>query len=115
MYPQLILTKNPHLVTDIKISNKVLYLSTNVGPKTNQIQEMVPKYGKVWYVDMDIANIFSLTNLFKKYRVAYDSHQYYAFDIHTNIGIIKYRRNKQGLYVLKPTYITKNSNVFITV
>ena len=52
----------------------MLHLSTNVGYKNNQMQSMVPNYGKVWYDDKSIANIFSLTNLFKKYRVAYDSH-----------------------------------------
>ena len=62
---------------------------------------MVPDYGKVWYDDNLIANIFSLTNLVKKYRFTYDSHQDDAFAVHANRGIIKLRRNKQGIYVLK--------------
>ena len=76
---------------------------------------MIPDYGKVWYDDKSIANIFSLTNLVKKYRVSYESHQDDAFTVHTNIGIINSRRNKQGLYFFRLTYTTANSNVSTTV
>ena len=30
--------RNPQLVTDIKISNQVIHLSTNMGSKINQMQ-----------------------------------------------------------------------------
>ena len=55
---------------------------------------MVPDYGKVWYDYKVIANIFSLTNLVNKYRVAYASQKDGAFNVHTNRGIIKFRINK---------------------
>ena len=76
---------------------------------------MVTNYGKVCYGDKSIDNIFLLTNLVNKYRVAYDSHQDYALTINTNRGIIKFRRNKQGLYVFNTTYTTEKSNVVTTV
>ena len=63
------LFRNTQLVTDIKRSNQVLHLSTNVGSKINQMQVMIPDYGKVWYDNKAIENIFSLTNLVQKYRV----------------------------------------------
>ena len=75
---------------------------------------MVPDYGKLWYDDKAIANISALTNLVMKYRVTYESHQYNDFDVHTNIGIIKFMRNKQGLYVFNYTYNISNSNVVTT-
>ena len=62
-----------------------------------------------------MVNIFSLANLVKKYTVAYDSHQDDAFTVHTNRGIIKFRRNEQGMYVFRPTYTTEKSNVVTTV
>ena len=68
---------NPQLVIDLKRSNQVIRLSTNAGPKINKMQEMVVYYGKLWYYDKAIANIFSLTKLYNKYRVTYDSHQDY--------------------------------------
>ena len=73
------------------------------------MQDMVPDYGKVWYDDKAIANIFALTNLVKNYRVTYNSHQDDGFTIHNKRGITKFRRNKQGLCVLNPKYSTKTS------
>ena len=68
-----------------------------MGYKINKMRVMVPDYGKVWYYDKSIANIFSLTNLVDKYRVSYESHKYDTFTVHANLGIIKFRINKQGL------------------
>ena len=67
---------------------------------------ILPDYSKLWYYDKEISNISSLTNLFKKYRFTYDSHQDYNLIVHANIGIINLRRNKQGLYILNTTYNT---------
>ena len=60
--------KNPNLVNDIKRINQVLHIYTNLGLKTNQIQAMVPEYGKLCYYYKAISNIFFLTNLVYKYR-----------------------------------------------
>ena len=84
-------------------------------PKINQMKEMVPDYDKLWYDDKAIENIFALANLIQKYKVTYGSHQYDDVTVHTNIGIIKSRKNKQGLNVFKPKYTTENSNVVTTV
>ena len=106
---------NPQLVTDINRSNQVLHLYTTEGYKINQTQDMVPDYGKVFYYDNSIANILSIANLVNKYRFAYDSHQDDYFPVHSNVCIIKLRRNKQGMYVFKSTYNTENSNFITTV
>ena len=79
------------------------------------MQAVVPYYGKVWCDNMAISNILSLTNLVNKYRVAYDSHQDDTFTIQTNIGIINFRRHKQGIYVFNTTYTIANSNGVTTV
>ena len=107
--------RNLRLVTDINRSNHVIHIYASVGSKMTQAHVMVPDYGKLWYDDNTIDNIFALINLFKKYRVPYDSDQYDDFVIHTNIGIIKFRRNKQGQYAFKPAYTTENFNVFTRV
>ena len=60
---------------DIKRIRKVILITTNMVSKINQMQEIVPDYGKVRYEDRNIANIFSLTNLVKKKGVTYESHQ----------------------------------------
>ena len=68
--------------------NQVIHLYTNVGYKTNQMQTMFPDYGKLWYADKDISNIFLLNNFVNEYRGIYDSHQDDDSTIHTNIGVI---------------------------
>ena len=55
--------------------------------------------------------MFSLTNLVKKYRVTYDSQKDDAFTVNNNKGIVKFSRDKQGLYVFKTKYNIENSNV----
>ena len=94
---------NNNLIKDIKRIDQVLRLYTKLVSKINQIQVMVPDYGRVRCDDMVIANIFSLTNLVKKYRIVYDSHKDDALTVHTNRGIIKFRKNKQGMYVFNTT------------
>ena len=79
------------------------------------MKAMVPYYGKVCYYDKAIEDILSLANLVKKYRVTYESHQYDAFTVHTKRYIIKFRRNKQGIYFFKPTYTTASYNNVTTL
>ena len=76
---------------------------------------MIPEYGKMWYNDKAIKNILSLSNFVYKYRFTYDMHKDDAVTVHINIGIIKLRVNKQGLYVINTTYTTANSNVITAV
>ena len=64
--PPIDIFRNPQLVADIKIRNQVINIYTNVISKTNQTKVMVPDYGKVWYVDKAIPNIFPLTNFDNK-------------------------------------------------
>ena len=93
----------------------MIHLSTNIGSKINQIKVMVPDYGKLWYDNRAIANIFSLAKLVNKYRVAYDLHKDNGFTVHTNRGIIKFKRKKEGLYVFNTPYTTEIFNVVTTV
>ena len=87
----------------------------NIMTEEDLIQVMVLEYGKVWYDDKGVANIFPLTNLVNKYRLTYNSYKYDDFTAHANIGITKFRRNRQGVYAFKPKCTTENSNVFIVV
>ena len=53
--------------------------------------------------------------MINKYIFTYESHQYDAFSIHTNRGIINCRTNKQEPCVFNPTYTTENPNLITTV
>ena len=93
----------------------MLHLYTDLGSKINQIQAMVPEYGKLWYDEKSIANIFSHISFVKKYRFSYDSHQDQSFTVNNDKGIIKFSKKKQRLYVFNTTYATSKSNVVTTV
>ena len=63
------LFSNPELVHNIHNSEHVMELHTNAGTKLNDKKATVPGYGKVWYDEKAIANIFGLGNMIKKHRV----------------------------------------------
>ena len=97
---------NTKLVKYINRSNQVLHISKNIGPNIIQMQAMLSYYGKVWYDDKAVENIFSLTNFINKDRLTYDSHKDDDFTVQTNTVIIKFSINKKGL---------KRSNKFINI
>jgi len=73
-------TKNIH---DAK---KALSLHCNAGiAMVNKIGDL-PGYGTVWFYEDGIANILSLNNVKKKYRVTYDSTAYDCFEVHKADG-----------------------------
>ena len=47
-------------------------------------------------------NIFGLTGTVNHYRITYDSSKKDTFNVHTQHGIVKFKRNKDGLYTYKP-------------
>jgi len=49
--------------------------------KVNKIGDL-PGYGLVWFYEDGIANIISLNNVKKKYRVTYDSTACDCFEVH---------------------------------
>jgi hypothetical protein len=58
----------------------------------------VPGYGKVYYDEEAIANIFEFSELKKKYRITYDSDKEDVFLVHMNNKIIKFECSPDGLY-----------------
>ncbi len=81
--------KNIHTVAcGVKINCKVGNL------KTNQQGEFGTM--KVWYIPEGIANIFSMNELKKKYRITYDSWEGY-YVVHTQDGPVKFYKDENGL------------------
>ena len=73
---------------------------------TNEIGE-VPGIGMVYYNQMSLANILSLSHIDNMYRVTYDSAKEKAFIVHgTNSGDKKFIRSTGGLHY----YDTKKEN-----
>jgi hypothetical protein len=70
---------NPKMVTNIRESKTTLEVATNAGTRKTKKIANVPGYGTVWYDKTAIANIFGLSELYKKHRVTYDSEKEDAF------------------------------------
>ena len=73
--------KNKKLLKNIHDAKKALSLHCNAIATVNNIGDL-PGYGTVWFYEDGIANILSLNNVKKKYRVTYDSNAYDCFEVH---------------------------------
>jgi hypothetical protein len=92
------LFSNPDLVQDIRTSSKTLSLATNAGVKQSNREANVPGFGKVYYDEDAIANIFGFSDLKKKHRITYDSNKKDEFLVHMDNEIIKFECSPDGLY-----------------
>jgi hypothetical protein len=92
------LFSNPDLVQNIRTSSKTLSLATNAGVKQSNRKANVPGFGKVYYDEDAIANIFGFSDLKKKDRITYDSDKEDAFLVHMDNEIIKFECSLDGLY-----------------
>jgi len=64
----------------------------------NKIRDL-PGYGTVWFYEDGIANILSLNNVKKKYRVSYESTAYDCFEVHKADGTKRvFKPSKKGLF-----------------
>jgi hypothetical protein len=93
---------NPELVDNIEEGKEVLTLSTNAGNLKTNKTAILPGYGKVWYSDKPMTNVFSLANMEKKYQVTFDSKRESAFTVHTEKQGLKFTKGPENLYYNKP-------------
>jgi hypothetical protein len=84
------LFSNPDLVQYIQTSSKTLSLATNAGVKQSNHKANVPGFGKVYYDEDAIANIFGFSDLKKKHQITYDSNKEDAFLVHVDNESIKF-------------------------
>jgi len=85
---------------------QTMILQTNAGNKPTSHKAKDPNYCEVWFDIEGMANIFSFAKMEDKYCITYDSAVDSAFNMHTENGIIKFRRSAEGLYYYKPNYKT---------
>jgi len=93
---------NQNLVQEITPSMQTMILQTNAGNKPTSHKAKDPNYCEVWFDIEGMANIFSFAKMEDKYCITYDSAVDSAFNMHTENGIIKFRRSAEGLYYYKP-------------
>ncbi len=105
---------NPGLVTNINNASETLVLATNAGDLTTNQQATVPAYGKVWYDEEAMTNVFSLAEMMDRHQVTFNSAKENAFIVHTEKGPVKFPRGPENLYYYKPKYRT-GTNLVETV
>ena len=87
--------KNPKYLSDIRRASRPLKVNCNAGAI---VAEEVGTFGslEVWNMPEGIANIFSMPELEKKYRITYDSWEGY-YIVHTERGQVRFNKDEQGL------------------
>ena len=77
---------NPKLLSNICDAKRSLTLYCNAGKAIITKKGDLEGYGTVWYHPDGIANILSLHNVQKKYKVSYDSKKGNGFVVHKANG-----------------------------
>jgi hypothetical protein len=87
--------KSGKYLKNIRSVNGGVKINCNAGAMTTNERGT---YGglKVWYLPDGIANIFSMHELEKKYRITYDSWAGY-YEVHTPRGAVRFHKDEQGL------------------
>jgi hypothetical protein len=91
---------NKEYIASIKESKGKLELHTNGGPIFSTETASVDKFGNVWYNKDSVANIFSFTEMLKRYCIKYDSEIEDVFLVHTPEQEVKFKPLANGLYSL---------------
>jgi Reverse transcriptase (RNA-dependent DNA polymerase) len=92
---------NDKLLRNIRTVNHRMYIHCNAGVRWTDQQADLPGYGTVWYSPDSIANILSLRNVTRRYRVVYDSHNGNQFVVTKEDGTKKiFVMSDLGLYYL---------------
>jgi hypothetical protein len=94
---------NPKMLSNIKRAAKPLTMVTNAGSKKLFKKGNIHGFGEAWFDPDQVANIFGFFRLAEQYRITYDSDIENAFNVHTNDGIVKFKKNEDGLYVYRPS------------
>ena len=90
---------NPKLLSNIRDAKRSLILYCNAGKATINKKGDLKGYGTVWYHPDGIANILSLHNVQKKYKVTYDSAQGNGFMVHKANGNNRvFMPSRKGLF-----------------
>ena len=90
---------NKKLLVDVHTTRNTLRIRSTGGVSTTNQQGTLPGYGLVWYYGDGIANILSLSNVQRKYRVTYDSTGSNQFVVHKPDGTTRiFRQSKTGLF-----------------
>ena len=92
--------KDASLVENIRKTKNKLMLYTNSGKMVVDQEAEVPEYGRVFFNDKAIMNLFSLKDLIQRGRVEFDSEIENSFRITVGEKSMKFVADDKGLYIL---------------
>ena len=81
---------NKELVTDIQDTKFPLLMNTNTGTKVLNKQANIIGFGKAWFDEDQMTNIFGFAGTVDRYQVTYNSKVEDAFNVYTQYGIVKF-------------------------
>ena len=93
---------NQKLLKNIHKTTRTMTIKCNAGvTTTNMIGEMPGYPGEIWYNPRGIANILSVANVQKHYRITYDSANGEGFIVHKSDGTQRlFKESEKGLFYL---------------
>lgn len=87
------------MLKNVRFIDETKYIACNAGTVVVRQKGGLPGYGPVWYHEKAIANILSLNNVQKRFRVTFDSVGGNQFAVHRDEGSTRvFRPTGQGLY-----------------
>ncbi len=106
---------NHKLLRNIKTTTRTMTINCNAGvTHTNMIGEMPGYSGEVWYNPKGIANILSLANVKKHYRVTFDSKNGNGFIVHKDNGTQHcFKESQRGLFYLDTSETMHGGTVLV--
>ena len=107
---------NPRLLKNIRKTTRTMTIKCNAGiTETNMIGEMPGYPGEVWYNPKGMANILSVANVKKHYRITYDSLNQNGFIVHKTDGKQRhFKESAKGLFYLDTSIKPTDEAVLVT-
>lgn len=104
------------LLRNVRFVDDTMYIACNAGTVVVRQKGDLPGYGPVWYHENAIANILSLSNLQRRYRVTFDSKAGNQFVVHRDDGSIRvFKSTGQGLYTSQVLDVDKERDGVVLV
>ncbi len=105
---------NPDLISNMRNKGEAMLIHTNAGDTTTRMVGDLDGHGEVWYHPSGIANILSLSNVKKMYRVTFDSDQENQFIVHKPDGELwVFKESQSGLYYLEVEVIDQSGTTLV--
>ena len=90
---------NADMLKNVRKVNEKLELATNGGTHTTDMKGELENFGLVWYSSNSLANILSMAEIRKKYRITMDTNVETSITVHRKNGTkMKFMEYRSGLY-----------------